>query len=256
MSEQRWTVVGVALVFALLLAVAPDGARAVEKKPVAVNELPAGVVEAAKKLCPGGEITSAKKEEDVDDQGAVQEFDFEMEVTLKSGKVHEVEVDTTPEGKVKPGECEAKGSVGADDLPAAVAEAVKRLCPDGKVASGERRARLSKDQAEVEYHLKLELAAGEKAEATIGLAGDGKVRQTRLEAPVPPADLPKVVGDSLKVIRPGGRVVSARKHTRAEGDKMRVEYELKLETADGEGLRADIRLTADGRIRRIEVRDD
>jgi hypothetical protein len=255
MQERSWRAAAAALVCGLLLAVA--SARGGEnKKPIPVTEVPADVIKAAEKLCPGGQVTEAVREDDVDDQGDIEEFDFEMKVTVAGGKVHEVEVDTTPDGKVKPSECEARGPVDAADLPAAVADAIKRLCPDGKVASGERRGRLRGEQAEFEYQLKLDLAADEKAEVRIRLAGDGKIRETRLEADVPAADLPKVVGEALKLIRPGGRIVSARKETRSEGEKIRVEYDLKLETADGQGFEADIRLTADGRIRRIEIQGD
>jgi len=259
MAERRWRPIDAVWAFAFLLATAPSLARAAEderKKPVPVNELPADVVAVAKKLCPDGEITAAKREEDVDDQGQLQEFDFDLTVTLKSGKVHEVEIDTTPEGKVKPGECDAKGPVAADDLTDAILTAVKRLCPDAKVASGERRATLSKDQAEVEYELQLDLAAGEKAEVTIGLDDAGKVEKTRLKANVPAADVPKAVADALKVIRPGAEIASARKQSETRGDEVRVEYRLELKTADGKAAKANVRLTADGRIREIEVEDD
>jgi len=257
MSRRSWRVVVAALGLALVLAVAPSAARAQEegKKPIPVKELPAVVAEAAKKLCPDGEITSAKKEWDLDAQGKVEEFDYDMKVTLKSGKVHDVAVDTTPEGKVKPGECEARGPVAAEDLPKAVLDAAKRLCPEGQLASGERRARFRGDQVEAEYRLKLGLPGDKAAEVRLRLTADEQVRDTRLDAPVAAKEVPKLVGDVLQLICPGGEVTSARKQTQAEGDRVRVGYELKLKMPDGKAFRASVRVADDGRIRRMEVQE-
>ncbi|HUT36929.1 MAG TPA: hypothetical protein VNE39_25830 [Planctomycetota bacterium] len=249
-------VLAAAVGLALLLVAVPTAVRAEDaKEAVPVDKLPAEITEAAAKLCPGGTITAAEKETDLDDKGQVVEFDYVLKVTLKSGKVHDVELDTTPEGKVKPSECEAKGPVAPEDLPATVVEAAKKLCPEGKLTSGERSAKFSGDQVEARYEIKIELAGGQTAGVSVNLAGDGTVKETSVEAPVALEEVPKGVVDALKLICPERSVVSAQKNTEARGDKVRVEFELKLRTADGKDCGAEVLLGDDGRIRRIEIKD-
>jgi len=253
MMRNGWIVLATMLGVALLAVMSPSAARAEDAEAVAVGDLPASVAEAAKKLCPGAEITAAKKEVDKDDQDQVVEMDFTLTLTLKSGKVHEAELDTKPDGTVKPAECDAKGPVGADDLPAAVADAVKKLCPDGKIASAERKARFRKDEVEAEYDVKLELAEGKAAEVRVRLLGADKVEDTRLTAPVAAADLPKCVIDVLKAACPNAEIASAEKRTEAVGEKVRAEYRLELKAADGKTVKADVRLADDGSLRRLEI---
>ncbi|HPD14768.1 MAG TPA: hypothetical protein PLE19_07455 [Planctomycetota bacterium] len=236
-----------------------DGAKAAEDKgaqPVAVTELPAAVADAVTKLCPEGKITAAKKEADRDDKGQLKEIDFDLEVAMKSGKVHKVEIDATPEGAPKLEESEAHGPVAEADLPAVVIETAKKLCPEGKIGEGERRARFNNGKVECEYEIPLTVTGNQKAELKVGLDAEGALRSTRLTAPTGAADVPKVIAELLNVVSPGATIAEVEKQTEARNDKVRVAFELKLKTADGKSLRADVRLTADGRIRGLEVRED
>lgn len=257
MAKRNRTAFGVAVGLALLFAVMPCLSRAAEGlQPIPVAELPAAVADTAAKLCPDAKITAAKKEMDLDGEGQLEEIDFELEVTTKSGKSHAIEIDTTPDGKVKLDECNIRGPVVADDLPATVADAAKKLCPEGKMTSGERRARFHGDQVQAEFALKLELAGGKAAEVRVDLAADGSLKQTRVTAPLAVEEVPKSISDVLALLCPGATVAEAEKQTEARGDKVRVEFELKLKTADGKECKADVRMGDDGRIRRIEVQDD
>jgi hypothetical protein len=223
---------------------------------VPVDELPAGIVEVVKTLCPGGTITTAKREPDTDDDGKVEEIDYEIKVALPSGRLHVVEVDTTPGGKVKPGDCRASGPVTAEDLPKAVAEASKQLCPEGQLVSGEREARFDNDELAVEYKLKLALPGEQTAELRLELDAQEQVRGTRVEAPVAVKDLPKVLVDVLAAACPTGKIVSAEREMRTDEGKARTDYTLKVEAPDGKALKVNVRLTGDGSIRRIEIDED
>jgi len=256
MSQRQWR--ACFAVVGLVLLVAPWGAVAWSAEglqPIDVKDLPEAVARAAAKLCPGGEITSAKKEIDTNAAGEVREHDYEMEVTLQGGAVHKIEVDTTPEGKVKLDECNAEGPVAADALPAPVAAALKAACPDGKVTKGERTARLRDDGLETRYEFDLSLPPDKEAEVKLTLAPDGTVKSTSLKAPVAVADVPQALADVLKLLRPGTEVAEAEKQEETRGDKKRIEYEITLKLADGKTIEATVRLGDGDLIRRIEIEE-
>jgi hypothetical protein len=121
---------------AAVLLVLATAARADEEK-VPLDKLPKAVVEAVKAKFPKAELIGAEKE--------TEKGKTSYEVNIKDGK-QAIDVTVTPEGKIVLVEKE----IAVDDLPKAVAEAIKARYPKGTIKSAEE---VSEDDKITEYEV-------------------------------------------------------------------------------------------------------
>ena len=84
---------------------------------------------------------------------------------------------------------------------------------------------------------------------TAALAGE-------TEQKIPVSNLPKNVVAIVKVICPGGTMLSAEKEVETEGGKVRIEYEVTVRQQNGKVVEIEIVLDRAGNIRKVQVEDD
>jgi len=138
---------------------ANDDAKADDKKKPDIPEAAAKAVKAVKDEFPDAEITGVETVGYSDGTGPLEVLNWEVEYTLK-GTEHELNV--TPEGVI----IQLARAVEAKDLPKAVADALAKEVPDGKV----------QDVAKVETRAGLKFVALPKAKVLFAATLDDKAK--------------------------------------------------------------------------------
>lgn len=183
------------------------GIRLVDEQAVAVKDIPRAVMDVVKKRFPQGEITSASKEDDDDEQV--------YEVELKNaGKT--VTVSVEEEGEL----VEIETEVVAGDLPKAVRESLGKAYPGSRIEHAEEVIRFEDDDdvdgeaKETVYELAIRTANGEMLEVTIATNGEIAPGETSEDLgdftsdfSVEKPDLVSIGRNPYFILEPGYRIV-------------------------------------------------
>lgn len=158
---------------ALLTLLAVSGmvfsANAKEKEEeIALDKLPAKVLETVKKKYPKGTLIKAVKEE--------EDNEVEYEVTLKDDGA-KIEISIDEKGEIESIEKE----IDAKTLPKEVTEAVEKKYPKATYKLVEAVYEIEDDKEELEYY-EIELTAADKKEVEIKIKANGKIVEVEEEA--------------------------------------------------------------------------
>ena len=91
--------------------------------------------------------------------------------------------------------------------------------------------------------------------AALAVVAPGTALADGKEEDVAVKDLPKVIVATVNALFPEGTIVEAEKETETEDGKTVVEYEVKVKTKEGKVVEVEFEMTADGKIKKIEIDD-
>ena len=97
--------------------------------------------------------------------------------------------------------------------------------------------------------------AGLAAIAVVALAVTAALAEEN-EQRVPVKDLPKKVVALVKLVCPGGTILSAVKEVEREGRRVEIEYEMKVRQQDGSIVEVEVELDQAGNVRKVQVAED
>jgi hypothetical protein len=143
---------GIANAMALLGMIAA-GARA-DEETVPLDKVPAAVMKTVKDKYPGAKIKEAKKE--------VEKGKTTYEVAIEHEK-QVLDLALKPDGTL----LEVEQAIEVKDLPAKVAEAIKKTYPKGKVSKAEKITSFEDGKQEVEFEVVVEEAGKKPVEVTV-----------------------------------------------------------------------------------------
>ena len=99
------------------------------------------------------------------------------------------------------------------------------------------------------------ITTGVVAIALATVAATGALAEER-EEKIPVKKLPRNVVAVVKVVCPGGTILSAVREIETERGKTVIEYELKVKQPGGKIVEVEVELDKAGNIRKVEVGDD
>jgi hypothetical protein len=126
----------------IALGLLAAGARADEEK-VPLDKVPAAVLKTVKDKYPGAKIKEAFKE--------VDKGETTYEVAIEH-ETHSIDLSLKPDGTL----LEAEQAIEVKDLPAKVADAIKKKYPKAKISKAEKLTSFEDGKEEVEYELVME----------------------------------------------------------------------------------------------------
>jgi hypothetical protein len=233
-----------------MLACGVTFAQEVEQR-VAPDEVPKLIVDAAKKLAGADAVVIAAERITEVEEKAVHNT-YVLTMKRKKGTIAEVEVHSTDKAGIRgAGLSEA---IVPRDLPPAITNVVKRLCP-GEIIGAEMEIELERGRRDVEYRVRVKRKDGPVANVHVEMSGRA-VEEAVVREPLAFSDLPKTVLASAKAARPNAKMLSATRITVLEDDELSVEYIIPIREKDGGRRTIAVATKANGAIRRVEVEDE